>query len=82
MRVEADLVSSCATGAKADWMQNSLGIFCHEGEAFSVEVVLCCANRSIVVPWLQQYVSESLAGEIGAQHDQLTMVEALDTGIG
>jgi hypothetical protein len=80
--VEADLVSARASGTEADRMQNRLGIFGHESKSLSIEIVLCSANRYRIIAWLQQDVTKTFAGKVGAQHDELAMVETLDAGVG
>ena len=82
MGVEADLVSSRASGTEADRMQNCLGILGHESESLSLEIVPCSANRHVIIARLQQDVSKTFAGKVGAQHYELAMVKTLDAGVG
>ncbi len=53
MGVEPNLISASAASAEADRVQDGSGALCHEGGAFSVQVILGSFDRRLIISWLQ-----------------------------
>jgi hypothetical protein len=39
--------------AEVNWVEGCSGIFCHEGEAMSILIILCSFGGRIVISWLK-----------------------------